>query len=212
MSGSSRMPIARILQVIWRLWGLLEPLWAVRSSSEHLQSSRLGASGDALGLSWGALGLSSGGSWGVLGASGNEHSPRVSTRLVYMFSNRALHEGFYPGPLPSFRGYAYFPSAHLPARARVPAPGGALFSIRTAASTRSRACTWRCAAPSGVRAMNHVLHLVQTAPGPDRQLAAQSSRCGTLWELLGGLLEASCGSPWASWGSLGASWGLLWPY
>ena len=28
---------------------------------------------------------------------GNEHSPRVSTRLAYMFGNRALHEDFYLG-------------------------------------------------------------------------------------------------------------------
>ena len=110
--GASRSPV-------WASWGRCCAVWSLRRPS-------WGPLEAALGLSWGTLGLSWGPSWGVLGASGNEHSLRVSTRLVYMFSNRALHEGFYPGPLPSFRGYVFCPSAHLPAHARVPAPGGAL--------------------------------------------------------------------------------------
>ena len=78
---------------------------------------------------------------------GNEQSPRVSTKVSYMFGPRALREDFYLGAI------ALLPEVYI-------------FSIRTPASTRSRACTWRCAAPSGVRAMNHVLHLVQTVSWP----------------------------------------------
>ena len=57
---------------------------------------------------------------------GNEHSLRVSTRLAYMFGNRALHEDSYLGATALLPAVCIFPSAHLPAHARVPAPGGAL--------------------------------------------------------------------------------------